>query len=133
MPPTDTPRRQPARGLLASLPHLLDTLIELVQTRVALVANEFEEERERLRELVLYGFWSLFFLSMGLILGTLFVIVAFWDEYRLHALGIAAGLYLLLGTVTVLRLRHGLQNRPRVLSATLAELRKDRAELREAP
>jgi uncharacterized membrane protein YqjE len=82
---------------------------------------------------VLYGFWSLFFLSMGLILGTLFVIVVFWDEYRLHALGIAAGLYLLLGAVTVLRLRHSLRSRPRLLSATLAELKKDRAELRGSP
>lgn len=117
------------RGLLASLPHLLDTLLEVLQTRVALAANEFEEERERLRELVLYGFWSLFFLSMGLVLGTLFVIVAFWDEYRLHALGIAAAVYLLLGVVTVLLLRHSLRSRSRLLSATLGELKKDRAEL----
>jgi uncharacterized membrane protein YqjE len=125
----DTSRERPVRGLLASLPHLLDTLLEVLQTRVALAANEFEEERERLRELVLYGFWSLFFLSMGLVLGTLFVIVAFWDEYRLHALGIAAAVYLLLGVVTVLLLRHSLRSRSRLLSATLGELKKDRAEL----
>lgn len=126
-------KRPHAGGLLASLPRLLDTLIELAQTRIAIASTEFEEERERLRQLVLYGFWSLFLLSMGLILGTLFLIVALWDEYRLAALGIFAGIYLLAGILMTLMLRRGLRARPRLFASTLHELAKDRAELKPEP
>jgi uncharacterized membrane protein YqjE len=126
-------KRRHAGGLLASLPRLLDTLLELAHTRIAIVATEIEEEREWLRQLVLYGFWSLFLLSMGLILGTLFLIVALWDEYRLVALGVFAGMYLLAGIVTTLLLRRGLRTRPRIFASTLRELEKDRAELKPEP
>jgi len=133
MPPGDGEKRPRAGGLLASLPRLLDTLIEIAQTRISIVSTEIEEERERLRELVLYGFWSLFLLSMGLILGTLFVVVAFWDEYRLHALGVIASLYFLAGIVATVRLGRSLRTRPRMFAATMRELEKDRTELKSEP
>jgi len=130
MPPDAGEKRPHASGLLASLPRLLDSLIGIAHTRIAIVSTEFEEERERLRELVLYGFWSLFLMSLGLILATLFVVVAFWDQYRLHALGVLAGIYLVAGVVATLRLRRCLRTRPRLFASTLGELEKDRAELR---
>jgi uncharacterized membrane protein YqjE len=45
MAPGEGGKRQHASGLLASLPRLLDTLIELAQTRIAIVSTEIEEER----------------------------------------------------------------------------------------
>ena len=112
---------------------MLDTLLEIAHTRIAIVSTEFEEERERLRQLVLYGFWSLFLLSMGLILGTLFLIALFWDEYRLHALGIIAGVYITAGVITTLWLRRSLRARPRIFASTLREIEKDRNELKPGP
>lgn len=133
MSPGDGEKRQHASGLLASLPRMLDTLLEIAHTRIAIVSTEFEEERERLRQLVLYGFWSLFLLSMGLILGTLFLIALFWDEYRLHALGIIAGVYFTAGVITTLWLRRSLRARPRIFASTLREIEKDRNELKPGP
>ena len=133
MSPGDGEKRQHASGLLASLPRMLDTLLEIAHTRIAIVSTEIEEERERLRQLVLYGFWSLFLLSMGLILGTLFLIVALWDEYRLHALGVIAGLYFVAGVIATLLLRRGLRTRPRMFASTLREIEKDRSELKTEP
>ena len=61
-------------GLLTSLQQLMATLLELLQTRGEIVATEFEEERVRLRELVVFGILMLFFVSVGLTLATLFVV-----------------------------------------------------------
>ncbi len=126
-------RSTTGRGLPASLSRLAATLLDIVRTRVEIVSTEFEEERERLRELVVYGFWALFFISIGIVLVTLFVVVAFWDSYRLHALAAAAALYLLLGLVAVLRLRQSLRQRSRLFATTIAELRKDRTDLGVEP
>jgi uncharacterized membrane protein YqjE len=129
MPPPDNEPRVSGAGLLASLPRLLATLLEILRTRLEIVSTEFEEERERLRELVVYGFWALFFTSLGIVLVTLFVVMAVREPYRLYALGALAVLYLLIGVFAALRVRRSLRQRSRLLATTLAELRRDRVEL----
>lgn len=116
-------------GVLASLQRLLVTAIETLRTRVEIVVTEFEEERERIRELVLFGFLALFFVSLGLVLLTLFVVILFWDTHRVYAVGGFALLYLGLGTTAGAVLRRRLQARPRLFATTLAELSKDRDHL----
>jgi uncharacterized membrane protein YqjE len=117
------------QGLLASAGRLLATLLGIIETRVALVANEYEEEREHLRDVVFYSVVALFFLTFGLLLLSLFVILLFWDRFGVAAVGVGAGLYLLLGVLAyvVLRVKH--RNRPRLFATTLAELARDRQEL----
>ncbi len=116
-------------GVFASLQRLLATVLEILQTRVEIVATEFEEERERIRELVLFGFLALFFVSLGLVLLTLFVVILFWDTHRVYAVGGFALLYLGLGVTAGAVLRRRLQTRPRLFATTLAELSKDRDHL----
>jgi len=116
-------------GLLASLPRLLATMIEILQTRVEIVANEFEEERERIRELVVFGFLAVFFVSLGLVLLTLFVVILLWDTHRVYAVGGFALLYLGLGIMAGVNVRRRLKARPRLFATTLAELSKDRVHL----
>ncbi len=116
-------------GLLASLQRLLATLLEIAQTRVAIVATEYEEERERIRELVVFGFLALFFASLGIVLLTLFVVMLFWETHRLYVMGGFALLYLGLGVATVVSLRRRLKSRPRLFATTLAEFAKDRDQL----
>lgn len=118
-----------AAGLLGSLQRMLATLLEVVQTRVQIVATEYEEERERLRELVVFGILTLFFVGFGLMFLTLFVVVLFWDTHRLYVLGGFALLYLGLAGVTGLILRRRLKSRPRLFATTLSELAKDRDRL----
>lgn len=116
-------------GVLASLQRLLVTGLEMLRTRLEIVATEFEEERERIRELVLFGFLALFFVSLGLVLLTLFVVILFWDTHRVYAVGGFALLYLGLGITAGAVLRRRLQARPRLFATTLAELSKDRDHL----
>ena len=90
------------------------TLLEILQTRVEIVATEFEEERVRLRELVVFGSLTLFFVSVGLTLATLFVVALYWDTHRLAVLGGVALLYLGLGGFTAICLNRRLKSRPRL-------------------
>lgn len=126
---SESETKAPAGGLLASLQRLLATLLDIVQTRVAIVATEFEEERVRLRELVVFGLVALFFVSLGIVLFTLFVVMLFWETHRLYVMGGFALLYLGLGVVAGISLRHRLKSRPRLFATTLAELSKDRDQL----
>jgi uncharacterized membrane protein YqjE len=116
-------------GLLQSLRGLVATLLEVLQTRVEIAVNEFEEERERIRELVVFGSFALFFLGFGFLLLTLFIVVLFWDNYRVYAVGGFAALYLGLGILSAATLRRRLKTRPRLFATTLAELSKDREHL----
>lgn len=119
-----------ASGLFASLQRLLGTLVEIVQTRVAIVGTEIEEERERLREEKLLGLTAGFFLALGMVTGTVFLAVLYWDAHRLLVLGGLTALYLFIGAVALLRLRQRVRTRPKLFATTLAELAKDREKLR---
>lgn len=120
-----------ARGasLLASLQRLLATLIEILQTRVAIIATEFEEERERIRELIVFGFLAMFFVSIGLTLVTVFIVMLLWENNLVYMLGGCALLYLALGLIIGLVLHRRLKSRPRLFATTLTELAKDRDQL----
>lgn len=124
------PGAESTPGLLASLQRLLATLLEILQTRIEIVATEFEEERVRLRELVVFGVLTLFFVSIGLTLVTLFVVAFYWDTHRVEVLGIVSFLYLALGGITGFCLYRRLKTRPRLFAATVSELAKDREKLR---
>lgn len=117
-------------GLLASLRRLVATFVEILQTRVEIVATEFEEERERLRELVVFSILTLFFAGAGLLLLTLYIVIMFWDTHRLNVVGGFALFYLVAGFVCGVILRRRLRTRPRLFAATLAELSRDRNRLR---
>ena len=120
----------PRAGLFASLRGLLATAVGLLQTRLELLATELQEEKLRLLSLVAYGAAAVLLLSFGLVFLAVFLTVLFWDSNRLLVLGMAT--FLLLGggafamTMAVVLARRGSQ----LFSASLAELRRDRAGLR---
>lgn len=117
-------------GLLASLQRLLSTSTEVLRTRLEILSNELEEEGVRIQHLLLLEQLALFFIGLGLLLATLFVILAFWDSHRLLVLAAFAAFYLVVGVGAALLLRRKLRNRPRLFAATLTELGKDRERLR---
>ena len=120
-------------GLLTSLQRLMATLLEILQTRLEIVATEFEEERARLQELVVFGILMLFFVGVGLTLLTLFVVMLYWDTHRLAVLGWVALFYLGLGGIAGIVLYRRLKSRPRLFAATQSELVKDRDRLGSQP
>ena len=122
---SDPPRRPPP-SFYQSVKAYLATWVEVLRTRVELFSVECEEERERVEQLVILGATALVCLAFGVLLVTLFVVVAFWEtNYRLAVLGGFAVLYLAAGTVVGLITRRKSRTRPKLFSATLGELTKD--------
>jgi uncharacterized membrane protein YqjE len=123
----------PRAGLFASLRGLLATAVGLVHTRLELLATEFQEEKIRLLSAVAYGAAAVLLLSIGAVFLAVFLTVLFWDSNRLLVLGIGT-FFLLGGGVLALMMAVRLaQSGSRLFSASLAELRRDRAGLDSAP
>jgi uncharacterized membrane protein YqjE len=133
MEPDSKAEGGPAGGLVRSVQQLLGTILEIIQTRVEIVSNEVEEEREQLRHLVLYGLLTVLFLAIGLLLATLFLVLLFWDEHRLTVIGVFAGLYLGFAIVAGAAVATRQRTRQRFLATTIAELQQDRDRLRPQP
>ena len=116
-------------SLLESLRGVAKTFVALVQTRIEIFASEVDEERTRVGRILVLAVVALFCLGLALVLGVLLIVVLFWDSNRLLALALLTGVFALGGVVALLALRSAIRNRPKFLSATLAELRKDQKGL----
>jgi uncharacterized membrane protein YqjE len=118
-------------GFFEALRNLLSDFAALLQTRLELATTEFEEEAERLKQTLLLGAISLFFLAVGVILLTLFIVVLFWDTHRLAALGAVTAFYILIGVAVGVAAKNKMAAMPRFLSATMSEFAKDRERMSE--
>lgn len=116
-------------GLMGSIKQLLSTVTSIASTRLELLANEVQEERLRLTQMLLFTLFALFCFGVGILLLTAFIVVLFWDDHRLAVLGALSALFFALGALTAMLLRSKAQAKPRLFSASLAELTKDRAQL----
>ncbi len=117
-------------GLLDSIRKLSITLVGALQTRLEIFATELEEAKLQLSQLLLLGLVALFCLGLGIVLLAVFFVVLLWDSYRLAVLGVMAGLFLGMGIFAVLALRAKTAENTKMFSATLAELAKDREQLK---
>jgi uncharacterized membrane protein YqjE len=116
-------------SLLESLRGLARTFVALVQTRVEIFASEIDEERTRVGRILVLALTALFCAGLAVVLLVLLVAVLFWENNRLLAIGVLAGVFALCGLGALLALRAEVRQRPKFLAATLAELRKDEREL----
>lgn len=112
-------------SLLESLRHLAQTFVSIVQTRLEIFANDIDEERARLARVVVLAVVAAFCLGLAVVLLVLFAVVVFWDSNRLLAIGVIAAVFALGALAALVALRSVLRQRPKFLSATLAELHKD--------
>lgn len=119
-------------GLFASVKTLFGTLLGMAQTRLELLVNELEEERIRFIRLLLYSLFMMLFFGLGTALLTLLVIAAFWDTHRLLAISLVTVTYLGLALWLAMRVVSEARHRPKMFSATLDELAKDKAALESA-
>ena len=119
------------KGLLASLRGLVRTLIEISQTRLALLASDLEEQGACFARMALSAVLGAVCLLCALILAVVFVIVAS-GEYRLIAIGGMFAVFSAVGIGSLLMLRRQLAERPKLLAATLAELQKDKNALSDS-
>lgn len=121
---------RPVAGLFQSVNNFLATFVAIVHTRLELLTTELQEEVRQVGAILLWAFIAAFAAMMGLFLGALAVIFVFWDTHRLAASLAMIGLFVVVAVVSGLILRHKLTTKPPLLDDTLAELAKDRDQLR---
>lgn len=114
-------------GLRGALRNLVQHVSEAFLLRAELLAMELGEERRRWTGLLLWmGVLGLFGL-FTLIFTSMLVVVVFWEQHRVAAVGGLAGFYGLIALVAVLRIRRILSQSPLVLPKSLDVWKKDYA------
>ena len=119
-------------GIVQSVRRILAILVTMVRTRLGLLAVELMEEKSRIWLMLVLTALALIFASMALLMLSLLVVVAFWDENRLLAIGGLLAFYLAAAAVSLVMLRYKAKIGSPLFSHTLRELSKDTDELEGA-
>jgi uncharacterized membrane protein YqjE len=90
------------------------------------------EEKSRIWLMLVLTALALIFASMALLMLSLLVIVAFWDDNRLLAIGGLLVFYIVAAGASLLVLRHKAKIGSPLFAHTLRELSKDTHELEDA-
>lgn len=118
-------------GMFDSIKNLAASLLSHLHTRLALFANELAEEKVRLSAILFSALLSVFLLFMALIFVAVFIVAAGWDTpYRLHIVGGLAAVFLAGAAIAGGVVRSRLKSGPLPFAMSLAELYKDRQELK---
>ena len=118
--------REPVPRVWNSFKRILDTLLASAENRVELFAVELQEEKCRLVEALICAAAATAFGLMPLTLVTFTIVILVWEDGRVVALTLLSALYLACAILAWRGLQKRLKNTTG-FSATLGELRKDRA------
>ncbi len=118
---------------MESLKRMTGTLLAIFQTRLELLSIEVEEERLNIKQMLLYGSIALLFFGLAIILMTAFVLVVFWDSYRLQVLAGFIGSYFVAAAFAWNALQRVANRKSQLFSASLAELADDLDQLAPPP
>ena len=116
-------------GILTTLRNMVDDGLALAQNRLEIFGVELHEEKCRLVEMFIWAAAVVAFGMMALTLLTFVIVVLFWDNARVPALGVLSGLYIVAAFLAWRGLQARLNNST-AFSGTLGEIRKDRECLR---
>jgi uncharacterized membrane protein YqjE len=116
-------------SLFVSLRSFWGVIVAILYTRLDLATLELEEEATRAVQLVAVIIGALLCLGMTLFFIMFFLVVTFWEE-RVLVLGIVCGFGIVATTLLAFVAKNMIQDRPKFLSQTLAELRRDVESLR---
>jgi uncharacterized membrane protein YqjE len=119
-------------GLVSSLRRALTHLVELAHTRLELLSVEMEARLLNSRHVMLWSVVALFSVSLAMLMLAVTVLLVFWDTHRLLAAGTITAFFTLMAIAAALVVRHRVRERPRLLAATISELRRDAASLGES-
>lgn len=128
--PHEQEPQQPVAGLFQSFSNFAGTLIAIAHTRLQLLTTELQEEVRQVGAILLWAFIAAFTAMMGLFLGALAVIFVFWDTHRIAASLAMIATFVAIAVVAALLLAKKLRSKAPLLDDTLAELAKDRDNLK---
>lgn len=121
------------KGLFDSLKGLAVSLIGIAHTRLDLLSSDLEEEWAQLASLLILTQVALFCFGIGVLLATILIVAAFWDNYRFLVLTGLIGIFLISGGVAWGFALHKIRTKPRLFANSLNELSKDRRQLTPRP
>jgi len=124
----DSAEQASAGGLSRALSQLTASVVALVRSRLELLTVEFEEERERTKELLVLAVVATVFLLFAFVALSALVLAVFWESHPLIAILCMALAYAAVGIWAVARIKQRQRQRP--FAATLAELERDAEALR---
>lgn len=120
-------------SLFASLRSFWSVVVAILYTRLDLASAELEDEAARGLKLVVAGLVSVMSLLFAVFFAFFFIIALAWGTpYQFWVIGGIFAIYLLTGIVLALIARNMILHRPRFLSQTIAELKRDAEGLSKA-
>jgi len=118
-------------GIVRSGRRMLAILVGMARTRLNLLAIEIMQEKSRLWLLLILTALALLFAFMTLLTLSLLVVVAFWDDNRLLAIGCLLAFYVAATIGALIALRQKAKAGSQLFAGTLSELSKDSAALED--
>ena len=118
-----------SQGLVYSVTAFASSLLASIHTRLSLFSIDLEEAKGRFLCLLALFLTAFLCLSVGLILATLLIVVAFWDTHRLLTLGLLTGFFISSGFIALGVALYKVKTKPRLFETSLSELYKDRQHL----
>lgn len=118
-------------GMLSAVTHIAATLLTTGKTRLELLGNEIEEEKLRAVRLLLLAQSMVFCFGVGALLAIALLTALFWDS-RIAVLSLTCLGFAALGIVAFLQFRRATQRPEAVFAASIAELKEDLRQLKEA-
>lgn len=116
-----------------SLSQLGSSFLLVLSQRLELASLDIEEELLRLGTLLAGTLVVSLLVALALAMAAATVVVYFWDSARMAALLGLTALFALAATGMAWRLSRMLNDKPRFMASTLAQLEKDRAPSGSAP
>jgi uncharacterized membrane protein YqjE len=117
-------------GFVAALRTLADGFFAGVQDRLELFAVELQEEKFRLIQVFVWISAAIFAGVMAITFASLTLVYLFWESGRLAVLAGLTAVYTGLFVLIVVAFRRYLARQPRPFSASLQEIKSDRACIR---
>ncbi len=119
----------PNPGIFASLTRLLHSTVSLLETRLELLTVELKEEKIRIIQILIWASAAIFLAAISLVMITLTILFAFWDDptARIAGLIIISVFYLGCTAFAAKRLNDMLRHGGLPFAETLDQLKKDRS------
>ncbi len=121
--------RNDNKGLLNTLTTLAATLVHIAHSRLELLSNDLEQDRERLFLLIGLYLVAMFCMVVGLVIAIVLLVFILWDSHRLIALFSVAGFFVVMGLAALSYARHKTKIKPKLFLGSLLELVKDQKQL----
>jgi uncharacterized membrane protein YqjE len=113
-------------GLLASLRRIGSSFLATLHSRAELLTYELQRERVRVTRMIVLALVAFFFLLLGAMAATIFLIVLFWESQRLVVIGFVTVVYLGIAGGILVYIKHEAGRAKRPFEATVEQLKKDR-------